>query len=107
MTKELKIKATEAYENYIRDCLAWQDDPADYISLIRMMEFKRKQNFEDVLKTTITFIKRHGEKLQELTDAELTAIHEGVLEKFTKLEEERNKPAQKRAASKKIATIKE
>ena len=83
MPKTLKDKSIEVYENYIRDCLAWEDDPQFYIALLREMK-NHPNNFEDLLKLTITFIKRHGDKLDELTDEELAAIHLQVREKFNK-----------------------
>ena len=103
MPKTLKDKSIEVYENYIRDCLSWDEDPQFYISLLRQMK-SHPNNFEDILKTTITFVKRHADKLDELTDDELAAIHLGLREKFTK-------PKQKAVLMKrpadKIATIKD
>ena len=103
MAKTLKDKSIEAYENYIRDCLAWNHDPQFYIALVRTMK-EQPNNFEDLLKLTITFMKRHTDKLDELTDDELAAIHLGLREKFTK-------PKQKAVLMKrpadKVATIKE
>jgi hypothetical protein len=81
MPKTLKDKSIEAYENYIRDCLSWDEDPQFYISLVRGMK-SHPNNFEDILKTTITFVKRHSDKLDQLTDEELAAIHLQVREKF-------------------------
>jgi hypothetical protein len=103
MPKTLKDKSIEVYKNYIRDCLSWEEDPQFYISLLRQMK-SHPNNFEDILKTTITFVKRHADKLDELTDEELAVIHLQVREKF-------NRPREVRAASKrpsdKVATIKE
>jgi hypothetical protein len=83
MAKTLKDKSIEAYENYIRDCLSWEEDPQFYISLVREMK-NHPNNFEDILKLTITFMKRHSDKLDELTDEELAAIHLQVREKFNR-----------------------
>jgi len=83
MSKTLKDKSIEVYENYIRDCLAWNHDPQFYIALVRTMK-EQPNNFEDLLKLTITFMKRHSDKLDELTDDELAAIHLQVREKFKK-----------------------
>lgn len=103
MAKTLKDKSIEAYENYIRDCLSWEEDPQFYISLVRGMK-NHPNNFEDILKYTITFMKRHSDKLDELTDEELADIHLELREKF-------NRPRETRAARKrpadKVATIKE
>ena len=103
MSKTLKDKSIEVYENYIRDCLAWEEDPQFYIALVRTMK-EQPNNFEDILKFTITFVKRHADKLDELTDDELAAIHLGLREKFTK-------PKQKAVLMKrpadKVATAKE
>jgi hypothetical protein len=103
MAKTLKDKSIEVYENYIRDCLSWDEDPQFYISLLRQMK-SHPNNFEDILKYTITFMKRHSDKLDELTDEELAAIHLQVRERF-------NKPKQLKAARKrpadKVATVKE
>ena len=103
MAKTLKDKSIEAYENYIRDCLSWDEDPQFYIALVRTMK-EQPNNFEDILKFTITFVKRHADKLDELTDDELAAIHLGLREKFTK-------PKQKAVLMKrpadKVATAKE
>ena len=98
MAKTLKDKSIEAYENYIRDCLSWEEDPQFYISLVRQMK-SHPNNFEDILKYTITFMKRHSDKLDELTDEELAAIHLQVRERF-------NKPKQLKAASKRPVTKK-
>jgi hypothetical protein len=66
--------------------------------------YEKVSNFDSILKTTITFMKRHDDKLRELTDEELAAIHLQVREKF-------NRPREVRAARKrpadKVATIKE
>ena len=81
MPKTLKDKSIEVYENYIRDCLSWDEDPQFYISLLRGMK-SHPNNIEDILKLTITFVKRHSDKLDQLTDEELAAIHLQVREKF-------------------------
>jgi hypothetical protein len=95
MAKTLKDKSIEVYENYIRDCLSWEEDPQFYISLVRGMK-NHPNNFEDILKFTITFMKRHSDKLDQLTDEELTAIHLQVREKF-------NRPKEVRAARKRLS----
>jgi hypothetical protein len=103
MSKTLKDKSIEVYENYIRDCLAWEDDPEFYIALVRKMK-DSPNNFEDILKFTITFMKRHDDKLDELTDDELRDIHLKLREKFNKPKSPRT--MQKRPREK-VATIKE
>ena len=99
MAKTLKDKSIEVYENYIRDCLSWDEDPQFYISLLRGMK-SHPNNFEDILKTTITFMKRHGDKLDQLTDEELAVIHLQVREKFNRPREVR--AARKRPSDKKV-----
>lgn len=101
MAKDIKLRGKEAYRNYISDCLAWEDDPEFYIHLVRKMAMKR--NFEDILKTTITFMKRHEDKLGELTSGELSDIHMELRE-YMNRPKEPLKPFRKAAA--KVATIK-
>ena len=74
MAKTLKDKSVEAYKNYITDCLAWSEDPQLYIPFLRYLQ-RQPNNFENILKLSITFMKRHADKLEELTDEELSAIH--------------------------------
>lgn len=102
MSKDPKSATLKFVENYFSDCLAWNEDPEFYIALLRKMEEKRKRNFEDILKYTVTFIKRHGDKLSQLTDDEIRAT---VLELRAKFEE-LNKPkaTAKKAVAKKLAT---
>lgn len=86
MPKTLKDKSKEAYKNYITDCLAWSEDPQLYIPFLRYLQ-RQPNNFENILKTTITFMKRHADKLEELTDEELSAIHMEVRQYFNRPKE--------------------
>jgi len=106
-------KIEDALYDYVGDCLAWNDDPSDYITLLRLMEFKHKRNFEDILKTTITFMKRHGDKLATISDDGIREVFEKRAESQRKtvemLAEMRKAPP--RAAAKrpamKVAAVKE
>lgn len=102
MAKTLKDKSKEVYKTYIMDCLAWNDDPQLYIQFLRYLQGENN-NFENILKLTITFMKRHADKLEELTDDEMSAIH-------MELREYMNRPREPlkafRKAAPKVATKK-
>lgn len=103
MPKTLKDKSREVYKTYIMDCLAWNEDPQLYIQFLRYLQ-RQPNNFENILKLSITFMKRHADKLEELTDEELSAIHMEVREYFNRPKEPL-KPFRKpmpKAASKKL-----
>ena len=95
MPKTLKDKSVEAYSSYIRDCLAWSEDPQLFIPFLRYLQ-QEPNNFQNILKVTITFMKRHADKLEELTDEELSAIHMELRRYMT----EPKKPLRKAATKK-------
>jgi hypothetical protein len=100
----------DALYDYVSDCLAWDESPEDYIVLLRLMESKRTRNFEDILKTTITFIKRHGDKLASVSDDGIKAVFEkrakAAREFKTKYLGGMPKAAAKKAPAAKVATEK-
>lgn len=61
-----------ALYDYVGDCLAWHDNAEDYVIMLRLMQ--RSRNFEDILKTTVTFMKRHGDKLASISDDGIKAV---------------------------------
>jgi hypothetical protein len=95
----------DALHDYVGDCLALDDAPSDYITLLRLMQ--RSRNFEDILKTTVTFMKRHGDKLASISDDGIKAVFVERAESQRKtaalLAEIRRKP---RAAAKKLSSPK-
>ena len=101
----------DALYDYVSDCLAWDESPEDYIVLLRLMESKRKQNFEDILKTTVTFIKRHGDKLANISDDGIKAVFEKRAEAAREFKSKylggTPKAAAKRMPTPKVATIKD
>jgi hypothetical protein len=99
----------DALYDYVSDCLAWNDDPSDYIVMLRLME--RSRNFEDILKTTVTFIKRHGDKLAGISDDGIKAVFEKRAEAARNFRKDylsgMPKAAAKKRPTPKVATVKE
>ena len=99
-----------ALHDYVGDCLAWDDNAEDYISLLRLMQ--RSRNFEGILKATVTFMKRHGDKLASISDDGIKAVFveraESQRQTAALLAEIRRKPraAAKKAPAAKVATVK-
>ena len=99
----------DALYDYVSDCLAWSDDPAPYVAMLRLMQQSR--NFEDILKTTVTFIKRHGDKLANISDDGIKAVFEkraeAAREFKTKYLRGTPKAAAKKRPTPKVAIIKD
>lgn len=99
-----KKSIEDALYDYVSDCLAWNEDPTPYIAMLRLVQQSR--NFEDILKTTITFVKRHGDKLPGITDDGIKAVFEKRAEASRELDRLLSKRAAPRAAAKKLPTPK-
>ncbi len=94
----------DALYDYVSDCLAWNEDPAPYITILRLAQ--KSRNFEAILKTTVTFMKRHGDKLNGISDDGIKAVFEKRAEASRELERFLSKRTIPKVAAKKLPTPK-
>lgn len=75
-----KVTIEKAFENLVSDTGVLERDQAAFIGFLRFLEQLDRYHAEDVSKKIITFMKVHGDKLEEVSNEQLHGVYETLIQ---------------------------